>query len=1786
MESNNGTSTNTNVSKEAAEVALILRTWEESSTNNPEYDPIPLLITLAEKIEEETENYFKGDPDPFDERHPSRADPNCALGHILKVLFKKDNFMNKLVHDYIRATYYSRLGISGRDHHELNVHACRLMLDMLPGLEAAAVYESPINDSLVQTLFSWAENSVEPLQTYATGLLAAAMEVQEIATNFKELNTRLVPLMLDRLRSLTHSRPFSHLGQGPSSGRDVHHSEEVNFPPFKKRLRSSHHHHHHHHQTTPLHTNFRGLVSNQTSSGNTEQHANEMNGHATPDDLHMTSTEAARRQSIDSSGMLSPPSSFNRSDASNSSWAELEPMIVGTIPVHPLTTETQQLFILKYLTPMGEYQEFISHVFEKSALDLILTFISMRESKNSRLAFEALKYLAALLCHKKFSIEFINLHGLQRLLEVPRPSMAATGVSICFYYLAYCEDAMERVCTLPRDIISELVRYACWLLECSHDSGRCHATMFFGLTFKFRVILEEFDAQNGLRMLYNVMSTLDILAEDESVREGMSEDAQCSARQIVRHVAVALKKYLEAHLFLRVESIKRETHVQGGGPSSAAGYCIAGAGSDLPPPSRSIQHANSVKLGKSTPEEIQDNIELLMDYITSTNRTNWKPVDQLIELGGVKLLLQIIAFAYEWNYSGRSETVRCALDVLNTCAVLPRAQLLLCEQIELPEDTPTVGMNIVLGAAEGEIVADPDVQKAALYLLITCIYAPSSKHQINTSLPATPRTPTSTPSSRKSTSQQFQGGSLTPKTSQKSVDEQNVVTNCVRSNNGIMVLLTLMTVKTPITDADSIRGLACRALAGLAKHETVRQIMSKLPLFTSGQLQNLMRDPILQDKRQEHVMFQKYGLELMERVSGGKHNKNSTPGGGSTSQELEISMANIHRAHIIAQTKIHFNDRQLLQLIHEHFLQHGLPDTAAMLQREANLPPLPVKPSNNVFLSPFSYSSHYKNPRSASSTPSRISHTYSEPSIAQGVSGNLTSPRVNTPIRLSIKKQSQTSLSSQAGSSASKSLQKQISGPGGSGGPSNPGGAGSNSTGGISLDSIITEYLTNQHALCKNPMVTCPEFNLFVPHKCPDPKPKNHLITNFTARHTRGIRSRRLNHRLIHSRFCPTKTIRADEDDTYFSCCAFMGNTVLASSNQGKVYMYSTRTAEELLAYSCHESYISNLDVDNRNNLLLTSSTWRRPLSALWSIRDGVFEFKHGFHDEELVLFSHQSPLKIIGTKGETAVIYDGVTGKKVITLTPALSNQYNKNRAVFSPTDELVLSDGVLWDVTSGKEIHKFDKLNQSLSGVFHPNNLEIVSNTEVWDLRTFHLLRTVSQLDQCAVKFSSNDSAIYAFALEPDAEEDPAFESSFKTLDAYDYSSIATVEVKKNIYDLSLNRYDTILGIVENTGVYDGVDESTVRLYDVGRRRDDDDDVQEDEDDEEDMNNTDSSTGEDDDPNDDSGDDLMTLEDVLLNGWSSEDEDDDDDEELEEEEEDSDEDDSDYEEGEGGALSPEDLQKRMKEALDHKDVPGMDSGCTAVVVLFVDNQIYIANAGDSRAVLCRGTTALDLSEDHKPEDDVERARIVKAGGEVTPDGRVNGGLNLSRALGDHSYKQTTSLPLSDQMITALPDVTVQTLQPDDQFIIIACDGIWNSLSSQEVVDFVRERIDKPDKKLSAICEELFDKCLAPDSLGDGTGCDNMTCVLVRLHGNRGPVESHAHSSSSAQAATKRTREEEEEAETKPSAKKTKTEGNEAAEAVAKITSEESMAVESTTDAAAAAKSVTETTEEVGSST
>lgn len=81
--------------------------------------------------------------------------------------------------------------------------------------------------------------------------------------------------------------------------------------------------------------------------------------------------------------------------------------------------------------------------------------------------------------------------------------------------------------------------------------------------------------------------------------------------------------------------------------------------------------------------------------------------------------------------------------------------------------------------------------------------------------------------------------------------------------------------------------------------------------------------------------------------------------------------------------------------------------------------------------------------------------------------------------------------------------------------------------------------------------------------------------------------------------------------------------------------------------------------------------------------------------------------------------IYDIQTGNKLLTLfNPDLANNYKRNCATFNPTDDLVLNDGVLWDVRSAQAIHKFDKFNMNISGVFHPNGLEVNINTEIVSL------------------------------------------------------------------------------------------------------------------------------------------------------------------------------------------------------------------------------------------------------------------------------------------------------------------------------------------------------------------------------------------------------------------------------------------------------------------------------------
>lgn len=471
-----------------------------------------------------------------------------------KINFISSNF--RLVNDYLRDNFFTRQSMD-KSSLALNIAACRLILIIMPGLETSAVFQVA-NDQLINRLYDWAEKSEEPLRSYATGLLGAAMDIQDIAVAFREQNNRMLPLLLQRLRTI--QAKFKKVGNISSlaSGRESETPER----PFS----------------------HLGCASNSVP----------VNGvHSDEDNLQ------------------SPESSQGTQDRAPQKFL---------IPLHPPTLATSQMMILRYLTPMGEYQEFLPYIFEHNAMDIIFSYLENVDPRDLCLAFEALKYLASLLCHKKCCIEFLSRNGLQKLLKLPRKSTVATGIAIALYYIAYCEEAMERICAMPPRLISELVTYSLGLLGCNHDSGRCHATMFFGLSFQFKIMLDEFDKHDGLRHLYNVISVLPILSNPPDDND-LSPDEETAERQVVRHVCVAMKKYFESHLFYKYTQATRH-------PSTRTAI-----------PTRAL---------KNPAEIIDDQIMTLQGLLPM--RSNWAPVAEFLQLGGITLFILIIAHSYEWNY--------------------------------------------------------------------------------------------------------------------------------------------------------------------------------------------------------------------------------------------------------------------------------------------------------------------------------------------------------------------------------------------------------------------------------------------------------------------------------------------------------------------------------------------------------------------------------------------------------------------------------------------------------------------------------------------------------------------------------------------------------------------------------------------------------------------------------------------------------------------------------------------------------------------------------------------------------------------------------------------------------------------------------------------------------------------------------------------------------------------------------------------------------------------------------
>lgn len=172
-----------------------------------------------------------------------------------------------------------------------------------------------------------------------------------------------------------------------------------------------------------------------------------------------------------------------------------------------------------------------------------------------------------------------------------------------------------------------------------------------------------------------------------------------------------------------------------------------------------------------------------------------------------------------------------------------------------------------------------------------------------------------------------------------------------------------------------------------------------------------------------------------------------------------------------------------------------------------------------------------------------------------------------------------------------------------------------------------------------------------------------------------------------------------------------------------------------------------------------------------------------------------------------------------------------------------------------------------------------------------------------------------------------------------------------------------------------------------------------------------------------------------------------------------------------------------------------GLRSGSTGVAVLIKGETLYVAWLGDSQVVLSKAGQPTLLMSPHKPNREDERQRIEALGGCVVYFGawRVNGSLSVSRAIGDAEHKP---------YISGEPDVEEFNMEGDEDFLILACDGLWDVVKPDEAVELVVQYLaDGGDR--STVAKLLVDRAKS------GGSNDNISVVVVFLDVHKRCVES-----------------------------------------------------------------------------
>ncbi|XP_042002559.1 DDB1- and CUL4-associated factor homolog 1-like [Salvia splendens] len=460
----------------------------------------------------------------------------------------------------------------------------------------------------------------------------------------------------------------------------------------------------------------------------------------------------------------------------------------------------------------------------------------------------------------------------------------------------------------------------------------------------------------------------------------------------------------------------------------------------------------------------------------------------------------------------------------------------------------------------------------------------------------------------------------------------------------------------------------------------------------------------------------------------------------------------------------------------------------------------------------------------------------------------------------------------------------------------------------LTLDSLVVQYLKHQHRQCSAPITTLPPLSLLQPHVCPEPKRSLDAPSNVTSRLSNrefrrkdgAIHGLRKDRQFVYSRFRPWRSCR-DDTSSLLTCIAFLGDSsrIAAGGHTGDLKVFDSNSNIVLDSCTSHQSPLTLLQshFSGDNQLILSSSSMD---VRLWNASLVSAGPKHSFDGIKAAKFSNSggmfAALRSDSSRREI-LLYDIHTCQLDLMLSDTSTNVSGRGHAYslahFSPSDSMLLWNGVLWDRRVSGPIHRFDLFTDYGGGGFHPAGNEVIINSEVWDLRKLRLLRSVPSLDQTTITFNGSGDVIYGIlrrnledvtsAFNTRRVKHPLF-SAFRTVDAVNYSDIAMIPVDRCVLDFATDPTDSFVGLI----TMDDQDEmsSSARVCEIGRRKPTDDDSdpddaesdEEDEDDEgeddsildgdvevdgDDMSNEDDSAS---DLDDDEGDFLMGFDDGML--------------------------------------------------------------------------------------------------------------------------------------------------------------------------------------------------------------------------------------------------------------------------------------------------------------------------------